>query len=398
MFTGLTTSVESSEGTYVPSEHAMQYTVLNLATSTQIKKQPMFFGETLGLTRFDQMRYPVFDKLTTEQRANYWQAHDVNLSQDRIDFDTKLLPNQKHIFIKNLGYQVLLDSVQSRATIEAFGTWVSLPELKTCIEAWSFFEGIHNAAYQQILDNLYDNPSEFYDTILVDENITRRANAILCHYDDFIRYGYAVKTHGYDAALGLNLLQHKRLAYRAMVSVYALESIRFYVSFCCTFSLGQQGLMLGNAKEMQLIARDEALHVGISLTILRNWLKEGPEWQQIAQEETPTVLAIFREVVQQEKEWSVYLFSQGDMLGLNAQLMGQYLEHLANKRVRAILGKESYTEIDRIFPNKVNPFNWMGKWLTSDDEQVAPQETEITAYKVSALNTQVNAGALDLDF
>lgn len=364
---------------------------INLKPPVDTKKQPMFFGETLGIVRFDKMRYPVFEKLTVEQTSNFWQAHDVNLAQDRIDFDTRLLPNQKHIAVKNLGYQVLLDSVQSRLTIEAFRPWCSLPELDDCIRAWAFFEGIHNKAYQHIINNLFSDPSEFYDSILLDENIVKRATAILRYYDDFIEYGNRVKVFGYDAAQGLSLSEHKRKAYLAMASVYALEAIRFYVSFSCTFSLAQQDLMIGNGKQMKLIARDESLHVGISLNVLRLWPKEDPEFARIAKEEAQTVIGIFKEVVEQEKEWSVYLFSQGDMLGLNSHLMGQYLEHLANKRLKAI-------GLEQVFANKTNPFNWMNKWLASDEDQVAPQETEILDYKVSALNTQVDESALDVDF
>jgi ribonucleoside-diphosphate reductase beta chain len=365
---------------------------LNLSTKFDIKRQPMFFGESLGLTRFDQMRYPIFEKLTVSQNENYWQAHDVNLSQDRIDFDTRLLPNQKFIVVKNLGYQVLMDSVQSRLTIEAFRPWVSLPELDGCIQTWAYFESIHNKAYQHIVNNLYTNPSDFYDTILEDPNIVERARVIMRYYDEFINYGDQVKVFGYNKTLGLTLYEHKRLAYRAMVSVYALESIRFYVSFACAFSLAQQGLMIGNGKQMRLIARDEALHVGISLNILRLWPKEDADFAKIAASEMPFVIELFKEVVDGEKYWaSNTVFSKGDMLGMNAQLMGNYIEHLANKRLKAI-------GCEQVFANKINPFTWMNSWLSSDDTQVAPQETEITDYKVSALNTQVDASKLVLDF
>jgi ribonucleotide reductase beta subunit family protein with ferritin-like domain len=130
---------------------------INISPRVDIKKQPMFFGENIGLVRFDRMRYPVFEKLTVEQTSNFWQPHDVNLANDRADFDSRLLPNQKHIMVRNLGYQTLLDSVQSRLTVDAFRPWCSLPEVDDCIRAWSFFEGIHNKAYQHLVNNLYPN-------------------------------------------------------------------------------------------------------------------------------------------------------------------------------------------------------------------------------------------------
>jgi ribonucleoside-diphosphate reductase beta chain len=353
-----------------------------------IKKQPMFFGENIGLVRFDRMRYPVFEKLTVEQTSNFWQPHDVNLANDRADFDSRLLPNQKHIMVRNLGYQTLLDSVQSRLTVDAFRPWCSLPEVDDCIRAWSFFEGIHNKAYQHLVNNLYPNPSDFYDHILDNPAIVSRADAILRYYDRFIAISDYVKVHGYRKH---SRAEHKRAFYMAVASVYALESIRFYVSFVCTFALAEQDLMIGSGKQMKLIARDEALHVGITLNMLRLWPKESKEQEAIAEECAPEVLDVFKEVVDQETAWADYLFSEGDMLGLNTKLMQMYLEHLANKRLKAI-------GLEQPFANKTNPFTWMNRWTTSSDEQVAPQETEITAYKVSALNRQVEVGQLDTDF
>jgi ribonucleoside-diphosphate reductase beta chain len=372
-------------------------TVLNFDPDVDIKHQPMFFGTRLGLARFDQVRYPVFEKLTREMKSKFWSEEEINLSQDKIDYWEKLQPNQRRIFEKNIAYQTVMDSVTSRAVMEAFLPWASLPELEECIKTWSFFEAIHNRAYQWIEQNLHLDPSVHFDTILRDEGIMNRARTIVSYYDDFIRYSNRVKVFGYgrhlaeSSTLNLTAFEHKRLAYRAMLSVYALESIRFYVSFACTFALAQQGLMTGNAKEIKLIARDEALHVGISLAIIRNWPKDDPDFDLIAYEEKNWVILLFKEVVAQEAAWAEHLFSEGPMLGLNHDLMVKYLEHLANKRLKNI-------GLDHVFANKSNPFKWMNNWIVTEDEQVAPQETEVTTYKVSALGSAVDDKNLVTDF
>jgi ribonucleoside-diphosphate reductase beta chain len=364
-------------------------TVLNLNPNVDWRKQPMFFGEKLGIARFDKLKYPIFEKLTKRQKSNFWSEEDINLQQDRIDYVSKLQPNQKRIFDKNIAYQTVMDSVAARAILEAFSPWISLPELEECVKTWVFFETIHNRAYQWIEQNLHTDPSVHFDTILKDTSIVKRAQSIVTYYDDFIRYSNRVKVFGYTE--GHTSYAHKTLAYKAMVSVYALESIRFYVSFACTFALGQQELMVGNAKEVKLIARDEALHVGISMNIIRLWPKEDEDFKKIIEENREFVHDLFREVIDQEKEWAAYLFEEGPMLGLNTDLMGKYLEHLGNKRLKGI-------GHDQIFENKINPFNWMSNWIASDEEQVAPQETEIVDYKVSALSTSVKEEDLDTDF
>lgn len=364
-------------------------TIFNVKPNIEWRKQPMFFGEKLGLARSDQVRYRAFQRLTEEQYSNYWRPHDVNLEKDKADF-AKLWPNTKHIFVKNLAYQQLLDSIQSRAAIIGFLPWVSCPELEACIKVWSFFEEIHNKSYEYILKNLNLDSSEFVDSILQDTNIVNRADAICRYYDEFIRFGNRVKVFGYSE--DLPLYEHKRLAYRAMLSVYALEAIRFYVSFSCTFAIGQQDLMLGNAKEMKLIARDEALHVGISLTILRNWPKEDEDFARIAKEEEATAYAIFDEVVTGEKDWDKYLFKDGALLGMNEKLMDASIEALANKRMKAL-------GLEQRYATKVDPFaGWMKNWIATSDVQVAPQETEIDTYKVSAIDRNVNDSDLMMDF
>ena len=358
------------------------------------KKQPMFFGQPLGVQRYDEYKYPVFDRLTQQQLGYFWRPEEVSLQKDRSDYQT-LSPEQKHIFTSNLKYQIMLDSVQGRGPGMAFIPYCSLPELEACMNVWEFMEMIHSRSYTHIIKNVYPDPSEVFDTILDDENVMERASSVTESYDDFINHA-----HEYDngqmwdlARQGHSTGQYdrrelKRKLYRAISNVNILEGIRFYVSFACSFAFGENKLMEGSAKILSLIARDESQHLVITQNILRKW-KEGddPEMKEIAQEESGYVTEMFKRTVNEEKEWANYLFKQGSLIGLNDRLLYNYVEWIANRRMKAVGIKPIYD-----IPAKNNPLPWTEHWLNSKGQQNAPQETEIESYVVGGIKQDVTAG------
>lgn len=339
--------------------------------------QYMFFGERLGSARYDKIKNPIFEKLTRTQNSFFWQPEEISLTKDHSDFKD-LSPAERHIFTKNISYQILLDSVQERSPVLAFLPWVSSPELEPCILTWSYFEAIHARSYQYILQNVFVDPSQIFDGLAQDKEIMRRAEAVTKYYDDFIDYGNLYRNgNGH-----LTLLKEK--FYLALASVYALESIRFYVSFACSFSFAQLGKMTGNGRIIKLIARDESQHMGITMNIIRNYQrgKDDPEMTEIAQRLEPMVAEIFEEAVEQERQWAKYLFKDGSILGLNEELLCQYVEHISGKRMRAIGIKNRYEKV-------ANPFTWMNQWLEGESTQVAPQEAEIVDYRIGSFDSNV---------
>ena len=355
------------------------------------KKQPMFFGQPLGVQRYDEYKYPVFDRLTQSQLGYFWRPEEVSLQKDRSDYQT-LTPEQKHIFTSNLKYQIMLDSVQGRGPGMAFLPYCSLPELEACMTVWEFMEMIHSRSYTYIIKNVYSDPSEVFDTILDDENVLQRATSVTESYDDFIS-----EAHEYDSgnlwkfareghpAGTLDRHELKRKLYRAIANVNILEGIRFYVSFACSFAFGENKLMEGAAKILSLIARDESQHLVITQNILKNWAKgDDEEMQKIAKEEKPVIVEMFKKTVEEEKAWANYLFKEGSMIGLNEKLLQNYVEWIANRRMKAI-------GIDPIFDQvaRNNPLPWTQHWLNSKGQQNAPQETEIESYIVGGIKQDV---------
>ena len=361
----------------------MSKTVFN-REEVDFTKEPMFFGADQNVQRYDIFKYPAFDKLNQTMLGYFWRPEEVSLQKDRSDYQT-FRPEQKHIFTSNLKYQTLLDSVQGRGPSLAFLPYVSNPELEGCIVTWDFFEALHSRSYTHIMKNVYADPSEVFDTILNDEEIIKRAISVTENYDRFSQLAedYFVKGKG-------DIKEVKRALYLAMINVNILEGLRFYVSFACTFAFGELKLMEGSAKIISFIARDEATHLNLSTQVIKNWHDgDDEEMQKIANECKDEVIKMYKLCVEEEKAWAKHLMKDGSIIGLNDNLLGQYVEFVANKRLRAI-------GFDPLFdrPANANPLPWTQHWLSSAGLQVAPQETEVESYIIGGLKQDVDKDTL----
>ena len=372
----------------------MKYTTFN-QNVTNTLTEPMFMGNPVNVARYDQQKHQIFEKLIEKQISFFWRPEEVDVSKDRVDFQ-KLSEAEQHIFISNLKYQTLLDSVQGRSPNIALLPIVSIPELETWIETWSFFETIHSRSYTHILRNLFADPSDIFDDIVVNEEIKMRATDISQYYDDLIFYTQLWQTLGEGLHTingephNVTIREIKKKLFLCINSVNALEAIRFYVSFACTFAFAERELMEGNAKIIRLIARDENVHLTSTQHILNLWAKgkDDPEMAEIAQECHEEAKQIFLKAVEQEKQWADYLFQNGSMIGLNKDILCQYVEFIANHRMAAI-------GMGQPFDVKSNPLPWMNNYLNSDNVQVAPQESEISSYLVGQIDAEVSSNEFE---
>jgi len=357
--------------------------------------EPMFFGNPVNVARYDQQKHPIFEQLIEKQLSFFWRPEEVDVSRDRMDYGN-LSSHEQHIFISNLKYQTLLDSIQGRSPNVVLLPLVSIPELETWIETWTFSETIHSRSYTHIIRNIINDPAIVFDDIMQNEHILRRAADIAKYYDDLYYSSslynlYGAGTHTINGKqITIDLKSLKKQLYLCLMAVNVLEAIRFYVSFACSFAFAERKLMEGNAKIIKLIARDEALHLTGTQHIL-NLMRIGrddPEMVDIAKECYEESIDIFRKAAEQEKEWAGYLFKDGSMIGLNKDILCQYIEYITNLRMEAV-------GLPVAFPNsKSNPIPWINTWLSSDNVQVAPQETEISSYLVG----QIDSDLSDSDF
>ncbi|QIQ41226.1 MAG: ribonucleotide-diphosphate reductase subunit beta [Buchnera aphidicola (Aphis urticata)] len=367
----------------------MSYTTFSKKKNNQLI-EPMFFGQPVNIARYDQQKYNIFEKLIEKQLSFFWRPEEIDLSQDQIDFQN-LPSHEKHIFISNLKYQTLLDSIQGRSPNIAFLPIISIPELETWIETWSFSETIHSRSYTHIIRNIINNPSIIFDDIITNKNINERAKDISTYYDDLINmtsYWHLLGEGHHiinEKKIDVNLNLLKKKLYLCLISVNVLEAIRFYVSFACSFAFAEREIMEGNAKIIRLIARDEALHLTGTqhiLYLLGN-KKNNENMNNIVEEHKSIATQIFISAAEQEKKWAEYLFQDGSMLGLNKDILCQYIEYITNIRMDAIGLKIP-------FEKKSNPIPWIDSWLNSDYIQNAPQETEISSYLVGQIDARVS--------
>lgn len=367
----------------------MAYTTFNQTKNNQLLEN-MFLGQNVNVSRYDQQKFQIFEKLIEKQLSFFWRPEEIDVSRDRIDY-MNLPDHEKHIFISNLKYQTLLDSVQGRGPNVAFLPIISIPELETWVETWGFSETIHSRSYTHIIRNIVNDPSIVFEDVVDNEHITKRAGAVSRYYDKLVhlvnQYHYLGEgTHVVNGQrVNVTLREIKKAVYLCLQSVNALEAIRFYVSFACSFAFAERKLMEGNAKIIKLIARDEALHLAGTQQML-NLMATGaddPEMQEIAEECKELAYGMFMEVVVQEKEWAEYLFKDGSMIGLNKDILCQYVEYIANIRMQAI-------GLEVPFKTTNNPIPWINSWLVSDNVQVAPQEVEVSSYLVGQINSEVD--------
>ena len=362
----------------------MAKTVFN-REKVDFTKSTMFFGPDQNTQRYDVFKFPVFDKLNQTMLGYFWRPEEVSLQKDRSDY-ANFRPEQKHIFTANLKYQTLLDSVQGRGPCLAFLPHVSIPELEGCIVTWDFFETIHSRSYTHIMKNVYADPTEVLDTILDDDKIIERAISVTKNYDAFTE---AADNHIHHKKGTMRDVKKK--LFLAMMNVNILEGLRFYVSFACTFAFGELKLMEGSAKIISLIARDESQHLALSLHVLKNWMRgeDDPEFASIAKECEAEVYEMWKTCVNEEKAWAHHLMKDGSIIGLNEKLLGNYVEFIANKRLKALGYKPIFDT-----PTTQNPLPWTQHWLSSSGLQVAPQETEVESYIVGGIKQDVNTDSL----
>ncbi len=332
-------------------------------------KRNMFFDGSVDVARYDVVKYPQIEKITDKQLGFFWRPEEVDVSKDKKDFDN-LTQHEQHIFTSNLKRQILLDSVQGRAPTEAFLPICSLPELETWIQTWSFFETIHSRSYTHIIRNIYPNPSVVFDNILDIKEILECGNDIGKYYDNLIEN------------------PSKENLYMCMMSANALEGIRFYVSFACSWAFAELKKMEGNAKIIKFIARDENTHLASTTVMLRGLKIEDKEFEKIAKEKEDECVELFMNVIEQEKEWAGYLFKDGSMIGLNETILKDYIEWIGAKRMRAVGLPCPYSV------PQMNPLPWTEKWISGGNVQVAPQETEISSYVVGGVKQDVDEKTL----
>jgi ribonucleoside-diphosphate reductase beta chain len=354
----------------------------NLATKTDYLNRKMFLDPAGPVTiqRFEEVRYPKIANFETTARGFFWQPEEISLTKDTSDFKDAS-DAVKHIFTSNLLRQTALDSMQGRGPVQVFTPCVSLPELETLMLNWGFFESnIHSRSYSHIIRNIYSVPKDVFNTIHNTEEIVGMASSIGRYYDAL---------HVINCRKELNPdkvseKEHIKAIWLALHASYALEAFRFMVSFATSLAMVENRIFIGNGNIISLILQDELLHKGWTAFLINQVIKEDPRFAQIKTECEAEVYEIYKDVIREEKDWATYLFKKGPVIGLNANILRDFVDYTAVDALKQIGIKYQATA------PRTTPIPWFNKHTDISKKQSALQETESTNYVIGAMSDELD--------
>ena len=349
---------------------------------------PLFLGEDLGLQEYTQPRYPQLEHLALLQRSQFWTETEIDMTKDAAQWPT-LSADSQEISILNLSWQIMADSVVGRSPFTVLMPFVSNPELEGMLIQWGYFENLHSRAYSNMVQTVFPEPQVIIDRVKSDTFAYERLSCIRTVFERlYSRRSEFLLSDRSDPTLNMDLMRDL-----AVVATYALESLQFYCSFACTFMLAEQDVLMGFSDNLKLISKDEAIHTRMSLATLKI-LANDHVWGPYTHLFRNDALVLLEGVRLCERDWSEYLFSNGRcILGLNPPLLNDYLDYVSGASYEAAGFGSS---INFNVPSS-NPLSWIDKYLNPGVVQVAPQERQITNYRVGQVDGSLG-DLSDVDF
>jgi len=352
----------------------------NLSTKTNYLQRKMFLDPAGPVTiqRFEEVKYNKIANFETTARGFFWQPEEVSLTKDSQDFKDAS-DAVKHIFTSNLLRQTALDSLQGRAPNQVFGPVVSLPELEALISNWSFFEtNIHSKSYSHIIRNIYNVPKDVFNTIHDTEEIIGMASTIGNYYDKL----HVINCRK-EMGNKVDERDHIKAIWLALHASYGLEAFRFMVSFATSLAMVENKIFIGNGNIISLILQDELLHKEWTAFLINQVVKEDPRFADVKAECEAEVYSMYLDVIGEEKAWADYLFKLGPVIGLNANILKEFVDYTA---VGAL--KEIGIKYGNPAP-KTTPIPWFNKHSDTSKKQTALQENESTNYVIGVMGENV---------
>lgn len=353
----------------------------NFSKPTNYLKRKMFLDPEGPVTvqRFEEVKYPKLQKFEELARGFFWVPEEVSLTKDKIDHK-EATDAVKHIFTSNLLRQTALDSIQGRAPNQIFGPVASIPELEALTLTWGFFEtSIHSKSYSHIIRNVYGVPKEEFNKIHDTAEIAGMAANVGRYYED-LHLLNCRKELGEDIPINV----HKRAIWLALHASYALEALRFMVSFATSLAMVENKIYIGNGNIISLILQDEILHAEWTAWLINTVLKDDEEFIQIAKDCKEEVYSMYLSVIKEEKDWADYLFSKGVVIGLNAQILKDFVDYTAFVKLKEVGIKYLEEHL------KFSPIPWFNKHVNINKKQTALQENESTNYVIGVMSEKVN--------
>jgi ribonucleoside-diphosphate reductase beta chain len=358
----------------------------NLSTKTDYLHRKMFLDPAGPVTiqRFEEFKYPKISDFETNARGFFWVPEEISLTKDASDFKNAS-DAVKHIFTSNLLRQTALDSIQGRGPTQVFLPVVSLPELEALMLNWGFFESnIHSRSYSHIIRNIYNVPKEVFNTIHDTAEIVDMAASIGRYYDDL----HKINCQKEIGEMLVSEKEHIKAIYLALHASYALEAFRFMVSFATSLAMVENKIFIGNGNIISLILQDELLHKGWTAYIINQVVKDDPRFAAVKAECEAEVIQIYKDVIAEEKAWAEYLFKLGPVIGLNANILRDFVDYTAADALKQI-GIKYWNAAP-----KTTPIPWFNKHSNSSSKQTALQESESTSYVIGVMSADIDYNEL----
>jgi ribonucleoside-diphosphate reductase beta chain len=357
----------------------------NLKTKTDYLHRKMFLDPAGPVTiqRFEEVKYNKLTKFEAEARGFFWVPEEVSLTKDANDFK-EASDTVRHIFTSNLLRQTALDSLQGRGPTQVFTPVCSIPELESLMFNWGFFEtNIHSRSYSHIIRNIYNVPKDAFNTIHDTKEIVEMASSVGNYYD-------ALHMINCRKELGEKVTEkeHVRAIWLALHASYALEAFRFMVSFATSLAMVENRIFIGNGNIISLILQDEILHKDWTAWMINQVVKEDPRFAEARAECEQEVYALYMDVIREEKQWADYLFNKGPVIGLNANILKDFVDYTATGALKEI-GIKYLTPAP-----KTTPIPWFNKHVNVSNKQTALQESESTNYVIGVMSDSLDYDAL----
>ncbi len=353
----------------------------NLKTKTDYLNRKMFLDSAGPVTiqRFEEVKYNKIADFEKTARGFFWVPEEISLTKDAQDFKDAS-DAVKHIFTSNLLRQTALDSLQGRGPSQIFTPVISLPELEALVYNWTFFEtNIHSRSYSHIIRNIYNVPKDVFNTIHDTKEIVDMASSVGLYYDKLHTINCLI-----ESGEKIDEEKHIKAIYLALHASYALEAFRFMVSFATSLAMVENKIFIGNGNIISLILQDELLHKGWTAYLINQVVKEDPRFARAAQECQEEVLQIYRDVIAEEKAWADYLFKKGPVIGLNANILKEFVDYTAVGALKDI-GIKYWGHAP-----KSTPIPWFNKHSDTSKKQTALQENESTNYVIGVMSDAID--------
>jgi len=357
----------------------------NLKTKTDYLNRKMFLDPAGPVTiqRFEEVKYKKIADFEATARGFFWQPEEISLSKDSNDFKDAS-DAVKHIFTSNLLRQTALDSLQGRGPSQVFTPVISLPELESLVYNWTFFEtNIHSKSYSHIIRNIYNVPKDVFNTIHDTKEIVDMASSVGNYYDALHQINCRK-----ESGEKINETTHIKAIYMALHASYALEAFRFMVSFATSLAMVENKIFIGNGNIISLILQDELLHKGWTAFLINQVVKDDTRFAEIKADCEQEVYNLYMDVIREEKEWADYLFAKGPVIGLNANILKDFVDYTAVAALKDIGIKYNHPA------PKSTPIPWFNKHVDTSKKQTALQENESTNYVIGVMSEGIDYDAL----